>query len=468
MKFINDNFLLSNKFSEILYHEYAAQMPIIDYHCHLNPQEIAENKTFENITQAWLYGDHYKWRAMRTNGLDEKYCTGNASDKDKFMKWAECMPNLLRNPLYHWTHLELKNYFGIEKLLSKDTAEEIYEKTSELLQTSEYSVIGLMKKMKVELVVTTDDPIDTLEYHEKAKKYSPTLNVLPAWRPDKAVTINNIEEYNNYIDKLEEVANISISSYKNLIDALKKRHDFFHSTGSRLSDHGLSKFCSGKFTEKGATKAFEKVRKGNEISEQENDCLCSAILHELALMNYEKSWVQQFHFGALRNNNSKNFRCLGADTGFDSIADYPVAEALNRFLDNLEKENKLTKTILYNLNPADNEVIATTIGNFQDGKIAGKIQWGAAWWFLDQRKGMENQINTLSNLGLISRFVGMLTDSRSFLSFPRHEYFRRILCDLLGKDIAAGELPNDIKLIGKMVKDICYFNAKKYFNFPKL
>ena len=463
--FLDNNFVLETKTAEKLYHDFAKNAPIIDYHSHLIPQQIAENTSFDNITQPWLYGDHYKWRAMRANGVNEKYCTGDASDWEKFEKWAETVPNTLRNPLYHWTHLELKGYFGIEKLLSPQTAKEIYDEANGLLQQNDYSVHGLLNKMNVELVCTTDDPIDSLEFHIEIARGDCKTKVLPTWRPDKAMAVENVLAYNEYVDKLAKAADIDISSYGKLIEALKKRHDFFASVGCKLSDHGLERFHAEDYTQSEIDSIFLKVRDGKALSELEIEKFKSALLVELALLNHEKGWTQQFHFGPIRNNNSRLFKKLGPDTGFDSMGDAAVAKPMARFLDRLDSDNKLAKTILYNINPKDNEVMATMAGNFQDGSLPGKIQWGSGWWFLDQKDGMEKQMNALSNLGLLSRFVGMLTDSRSFLSFPRHEYFRRILCNLIGNDVEKGLLPNDMGLLGNMVENISYNNAKNYFNF---
>ncbi len=464
-KFLDDNFLLQTKTAEYLYHEHAAKMPIIDYHCHLIPQQIADNTRFENITQPWLYGDHYKWRAMRTNGIDERFCTGDASDWEKFEKWAETVPYTLRNPLYHWTHLELNRYFGITDLLNEKSAPAIYAKASEILQADDYRVQGLLKQMNVEVVCTTDDPVDNLAYHQQMDKTLTGLRVIPAWRPDKAMTVENTEFYNAYINQLSEVSGKEIGTYQNLLEALKERHDFFHANGCRLSDHGIENFYAEDYTEEEADRIFKKIRSGNALNDIEILKLKSALLFDLALMDHSKGWTQQFHIGALRNNNSRMFNTLGPDTGYDSIGDLEIAKPMSRFLDRLDKNDKLAKTILYNLNPKDNETMATMIGNFQDGSVPGKIQWGSGWWFLDQKDGMEKQLNALSNQGLLSRFVGMLTDSRSFLSYPRHEYFRRILCNLLGNDVENGQLPNDLNLLGKMVEDISYNNAKNYFKF---
>lgn len=463
--FMDDNFILQTKTAEYLYHEHAKKMPIIDYHCHLIPEQIAENRQFDNITQPWLYGDHYKWRAMRTNGVDEKYCTGDASDWEKFEKWAETVPHTLRNPLFHWTHLELKAYFNITDILGPDTAQSIYEKTSGMLQSEDYRVQGLLKKMKVEVVCTTDDPIDNLEYHKQIADSGASLKVYPTWRPDKAMAVEDAKVYNTYLDKLAEVSGININTYSSLIEALKKRHDFFHEIGCRLSDHGLENFYAESYTQSEIDAIFSKIRGGASLAQEEILKFKSATLYDFALMDHARDWTQQFHIGAMRNNSARMFRTLGPDTGFDSIGDYAVATPMSRFLDKLDTDNKLAKTILYNLNPADNEVLATMLGNFQDGSVPGKIQFGSGWWFLDQKDGMEKQMNALSNLGLLSRFVGMLTDSRSFLSYPRHEYFRRILCNLIGNDVENGEIPNDKKLLGSMVENISYNNAKNFFNF---
>lgn len=464
-QFMDDNFLLETKTAEILYHEHAKKMPIIDYHCHLIPQQIADDIQFENITQAWLYGDHYKWRAMRSNGIDERYCTGDASDFEKFEKWAETVPMTLRNPLYHWTHLELRRYFGIEDILNPSTAKQVYEKASSMLSTKDYSVRELMTRMKVEVVCTTDDPVDDLEYHKQIRNDGFKIGVFPTWRPDKAMAVEDVKTYNDYLDKLAGVAGIEISSFKSLIEALRIRHDFFQEAGCRLSDHGLENFYAEPYTDAEIDRIFNFIRSGRELNSNEILKIKSAVLYEAALMDHEKGWTQQFHIGAMRNNNARMLRQLGPDTGFDSIGDYLVGTPMSRFLDKLDTDNRLAKTILYNLNPADNEILATMLGNFQDGSIPGKIQFGSGWWFLDQKDGMTKQINALSTLGLLSRFVGMLTDSRSLLSYPRHEYFRRILCNLLGNDVESGEIPNDTKLLGEMVENICYFNAKNYFGF---
>ncbi|WP_347052352.1 glucuronate isomerase [Flavobacterium olei] len=462
--FINDNFLLENKYAEELYHNYSKNQPIIDYHNHLNPQFIAEDKIFENITQVWINGDHYKWRAMRTLGINEQFVTGNGSDKDKFLNWGKTVPYTMRNPLYHWTHLELARYFDIYDLLNEKSAEKIYIETSEKINSQAYSTQNLLKKVNAELVCTTEDPIDTLEFHQKFANNSSGIKMSTAFRPDKAILIAN-DGYNAYLDTLGDVSGVAINTFADLQSALRKRIEFFNANGCKLSDHGLNQIDFENFTESEVNSIFKKKRENGELSPEEVLKFHSAVLVFLSETYHEFGWVQQFHLGALRNNNSRMHRILGPDTGWDSIGDYPQAQKLSAFLNALDSKDKLTKTIIYNLNPADNEVMATMIGNFNDGSVRGKVQFGSGWWFLDQKDGMTKQLNALSNMGLISCFVGMLTDSRSFLSFPRHEYFRRILCNLLGDEIKRGELPNDMEWIGKLVSDISYNNAKEYFKF---
>lgn len=463
--FLSDDFLLQTETARTLYHQHAAPQPIIDYHCHLPPDQIAQNRQFDNITQIWLYGDHYKWRAMRANGVNERFITGEASDWEKFEKWAETVPYTVRNPLYHWTHLELRRYFGITELLNKDSARRIYDQCNALLQTPEYRVQGLLRKMNVVTVCTTDDPADTLEHHQALAGLDFGTRILPTFRPDKAMT-PEAADYRQYLAKLGAAAGVEIRSYADLLAALRRRHDFFAAQGGRLSDHGLEQIYAADYTETEVAAIFEKALAGQPLSALEIEQFKSAMLVELAIMDWEKDWTQQFHLGALRNNNTRALRELGPDTGWDSIGDFPQARALSRFLDTLDNQNKLAKTILYNLNPADNDLIATMIGNFQDGSVAGKIQFGSGWWFLDQKDGMEKQLNALSSMGLLSQFVGMLTDSRSFLSFPRHEYFRRILCNLLGRDVENGELPaEELPWLGQLVENISYGNAKNYFGF---
>jgi len=463
--FIHDDFMLHSDAASELYHKYSRDLPIIDYHCHLPPDEIAADRNFKNITEVWLAGDHYKWRAMRANGVDEKYCTGDADDRDKFIKWAQTVPYTLRNPLYHWTHLELKRYFGVDELLNGDNAGRIYDHIGTLLQQPEYSVRNLLKRMKVETVCTTDDPIDDLQHHRKIKADGFEINVLPAWRPDKAMAVENAAAFNAYIDKLEEVAGSSIATYSNLLAALLKRHDFFHENGCRLSDHGMEQFYAAPAGESELKKIFDRIRSGKELDAEDILKFKSAMLYEFAVMDHAKGWVQQFHVGAIRNNNRRRFETLGPDKGYDSIGDFEMARAMSALFDRLDSTDQLAKTIVYNLNPRDNELMTTMIYNFNDGITPGKMQFGSGWWFLDQKFGMQAQLNALSSLGLLSRFVGMLTDSRSFLSYPRHEYFRRILCNLLGTDMINGEIPNDPGLVGRMVSDISYYNAKGYFGF---
>ena len=462
-KFLDQDFLLENDTAQRLYHEVAAPLPIIDYHCHLDPAQIAGDTRFDNLTQVWLAGDHYKWRAMRANGVDERYCTGDATDEEKFMRWAETVPATLRNPLYHWTHLELQRYFDIHDLLDSDSAPGIYQQTREMLQSDQFSVRKLISKMNVEVICTTDDPVDSLEHHQKIKKEGFDTRVLPAWRPDKAMAVEDPGIYNRYLEKLEKASNISISRYMDLLTALNDRHEFFHSMGCRISDHGLEHFYAEDFDHQEIEKIFIKVRSGRTLNPQEVSAFKSSMLVELAVMDHEKNWTQQFHLGAIRNNNSRQFQELGPDTGFDSMGDFQMARAMSQFLDRLDLQDQLAKTIVYNLNPVDNALMVTMINNFNDGKIPGKMQFGSGWWFLDQKYGMTEQLNTLSSLGLLSRFVGMLTDSRSFLSFPRHEYFRRILCNLVGADVEKGEIPDEPSLVDLLIKNVCYCNAKSYF-----
>ncbi|PSR52496.1 glucuronate isomerase [Adhaeribacter arboris] len=464
-KFLDENFLLQSKTARQLYHDFARHLPIIDYHNHLPPEQIARDHQFENIAQVWLYGDHYKWRAMRTNGVPEAYCTGGKSDWEKFEQWAATVPYTLRNPLYHWTHLELQRYFDVHEILSPQNAREVYEKCTALLQTPEYSVRNLLRKMNVETVCTTDDPLDSLEHHQKCKQDGFEIKVRPAFRPDKAMQAENGEALLGYIQKLEAITQTSISSYQTYLTALKTRHDYFAQNGCAVSDHGLEQMYAEDYTEAEIERIFAKILNQQTLPEKEVWQFKSALLFQFALWDHEKGWVQQYHLGALRNNNPRMLRQLGPDTGWDSIGDFRQAQALAKFLARLDSEDCLAKTILYNLNPADNELMATMVGNYNDGSVPGKIQFGSGWWFLDQKDGMVKQINALSNMGLLSRFVGMLTDSRSFLSFPRHEYFRRILCNLFGEDVENGELPADLAWMGKVVQDICYHNAKNYFQF---
>ena len=461
---MNEDFLLENEYSQRLYHEFASQMPIIDYHCHLPPNDIADNRSFENLTKIWINGDHYKWRAMRTFGVDEKYITGDAPDREKFLQWAKTVPYTLRNPLYHWTHLELMRYFDIDMLLDPGSANEIYDEASAKLQTADFSCRRLILKMNVEVVCTTEDPIDSLDHHASIAKSGFGVKVSTAFRPDKAIMIST-ETYLDYIGKLSEVSGVDINSYKALCDALSLRLDYFDKNGCKLSDHGLSYVPFRTYTDTEIEGIFQKRRAKKPLTLEEDEKFQTCILLFLCEQYHQRGWVQQFHLGALRNNNSRMTRILGPDTGWDSIGDYPQAATLSSFLNTLDAKDKLSKTILYNLNPADNEVLATMIGNFNDGKIKGKMQMGSGWWYNDQKDGMTKQLNALSNMGLISCFIGMLTDSRSFLSYPRHEYFRRVLCNLFGQEMQKGELPHDFDLVGKIVQDISYNNAKHYFNF---
>lgn len=462
--FLGEDFLLDNATAEQLYHGYASSMPIMDYHCHLSPKDIAENRQFNHITDAWLEGDHYKWRAMRTFGIDEAFITGNEKPESKFKEWAEVVPFTIRNPLYHWTHLELQRYFGIHDLLAPDTADKIYQTTKEKLAHPGLSTQGILEKMNVKMVGTTDDPTDDLAHHQSIKMQNLKTVVVPTFRPDKAYNFSDLNVYNNYLEKLEKASGQSIKKLDDLIAALFNRIEYFHENGARLSDHGLEYLPAAQSVEQTADQLFERVLRKKALSAQEQEHLAYVILVELGKKYHQMGWTQQFHLGAIRNNNKRFFRELGPDTGFDSMGDFSHARSLSAFLSTLDEGNQLARTILYNLNPADNELFATMVGNFNDGSMKAKVQFGSGWWFLDQKDGMEKQLNALSNMGLLSCFVGMLTDSRSFLSFPRHEYFRRILCNLIARDVVNGELPNDIPLLGGIVQDICFNNARNYFN----
>jgi glucuronate isomerase len=463
--FLTEDFLLQNDFAKKLYHNFAKNLPIIDYHNHLSAQQIAEDTQFKNITQVWLYGDHYKWRAIRAFGISEKYITGNATDKEKFLKWAEVVPHTIKNPLFHWTALELKAYFNIDEILTPKNAEEIYEKTSKILQQKSHSANGLLKMQNVESLCTTDDPADSLEHHIAIQKDPSKVKTFPTFRPDKSFAVENAASYIVYLKKLEIVSSITINNYTDLLTALESRIQFFNENGGRLSDHGFEQLSFFENDIYDINSLFNKVKDNQTLTTEEVDFFKFKTLIELCNMYHKIGWTQQFHLGAIRNNNKRLLDELGSDTGFDSIGDFSQATALSGVLNRLDSTNQLAKTIVYNLNPADSEVFATMIGNFNDGTIKGKMQYGAAWWFLDQKDGIKKQINTLSNQGLLSCFIGMLTDSRSFLSFPRHEYFRRILCNIIGTDVKNGELPDDEQFLGKIVSDICYYNAKNYFNF---
>jgi glucuronate isomerase len=467
--FLTEDFLLQNKTAKALYHEHAAHMPIYDYHCHLPARQIAADHRFENLTQAWLAGDHYKWRAMRTNGVPEQFITGDAGDGEKFEKWAETVPACLGNPLYHWTHLELKRYFGIQdQRLNPGTAKDIYETCSAMLRSPEFSVRNLMRRMNVRLVCTTEGPLDTLEHHQRIRRDGFEVKVHTAWRPDPAMAVEtqdaaSLQKLNAFIGKLAELCDVEIADFRAYIEALRQRHAYFHENGCRLSDHGLEAAYAEDYTAGDIQAIFTRIRAGRLLNEREVRQFKSAMMFEFGRMDAERGWVQQLHIGALRNNCTRLFQKLGPDIGCDSIGDLPVAKPLAKFLDRLDQQDRLPKTILYNVNPRDNALFATMVGNFQDGSTPGKLQYGSGWWFLDQKDGMEDQMRTLANTGLLSRFIGMLTDSRSFLSYPRHEYFRRVLCNLLGNDVEAGLLPHDLALLGQMVEDICFNNARNYF-----
>jgi glucuronate isomerase len=462
--FIHANFLLGNKTAEELYHKYSENLPIIDFHCHLSPEMIANDRQFGNLTQAWLEGDHYKWRAMRTNGINEKYCTGEAPEFAKFQKWAETVPATAGNPLYHWTHLELARYFDITELLSASTAARIYEKSSSLLQSKDLSTRSILKKMNVEVVCTTDDPADSLEHHIKLKDNF-EIKILPTFRPDNAIKTDDPTKFKSYVQKLEKAGGCDIRNFDSLIDVLDKRHSFFHETGCRLSDHGLDRFYFALSSPSEKDRIFKNLLKGVIISPDETEKFKTAVMLELCRMNHKRGWTQQFHVGALRNNNTRMFRLMGPDTGWDSIGSTQDISKASGFLNELDKKDQLAKTILYNLNPSDNEMMITMTGNFNDGSQAGKVQYGAAWWFLDQKNGMEKHLRDLAALGSIRRFVGMVTDSRSFLSYPRHEYFRRIVCNYIGEEVEKGLIPDEEELLKPLIEGISYKNAKEYFNF---
>jgi glucuronate isomerase len=462
--FINEDFLLESRTARRLYNEFSKDQPIIDFHCHLSPSMIADDKTFDNLGQAWLEGDHYKWRAMRTNGANERFCTGNATPREKFDKWAETVPATIGNPLYHWTHLELARYFGIYDLLSPSTSGEIYEKASEMLRSKEFSIRSLIRKMNVEVICTTDDPSDSLEYH-KMLKGSPGIMVLPTFRPDNAVKTENHVKFGEYIVRLEKASGMTIDNFETLIKVIDGRHEFFHNTGGRLSDHGLDRFYFAPCTPDEADKIFKRLLKGESLSADETEKYKMAVMLELCRMNHKRGWTQQFHVGAMRNNNSRMFRLMGPDTGWDSIGVPQDALKMSGFLSALDDSDQLAKTILYNLNPADNEMMVAMAGNFNDGTRPVKVQYGPAWWFLDQKAGMEKHLKDLAALGLLRRFVGMVTDSRSFLSYPRHEYFRRIVCNFVGNEIEKGLIPGDDELVKPLIEGISYKNAKEYFGF---
>jgi glucuronate isomerase len=465
--FIHDDFLLDTKEAQALYHGFAENLPIIDFHSHLSPKDIAENRRFDNLTEIWLEGDHYKWRALRAAGVDERFITGSAGDREKFEKWAETVPKTLGNPLYHWTQLELKRIFGIDRLLSPSTVRGVWEECQARLAEDSFTAQGILRRMNVEAVCTTDDPVDDLRYHESIKKSKEfPVSVYPTFRPDRAMAVEDPGAFSEYVAALSRAAGMDVRSYDSFLEALRKRHEHFHSTGCRVSDHGLETIFAEDYTDAEVRRAFMAALAGKTLAPYAILQFKSALLYEFAVMDRQKGWVQQFHLGAIRNVNRRLVQAIGPDSGFDSIGDFELARPLARFLDRLNAENKLAKTILYNLNPRDNEVIATITGSFQDGTLPGKMQFGPAWWFLDQMEGMTSQLRTISNMGLLSQFVGMTTDSRSFLSFPRHEYFRRLLCRLLGVDMKQGLLPHDLDLVGTLVRNVCHLNARRYFDFP--
>ena len=467
-RFLSEDFLLESPVAVDLYHRFAAGLPIIDYHCHLSPAQMASDHRFASITEIWLDGDHYKWRAMRANGVAERFCTGDASPWEKFEAWARTVPDTLRSPLYHWTHMELRRPFGVEDLLSPATARGVFARCNERLKEDGFTTLGLLQGFRVAAVCTTDDPVDDLRHHQRlAERRDPATRVYPTWRPDRIFAVEDPAAFNAYVGRLEQASGTAVSGrFSTLLEALKARHDAFHTMGCRASDHGLETLWVEPATAAELDAAFDALRAGKAPGAADALKLKSALLYELALFDHARGWAQQFHLGALRNNNTRMRRTLGPDTGFDSIGDFEVARPLSRFLDGLDDTNQLAKTILYNLNPRDNALLAAMIGNFQDGTIPGKMQYGSAWWFLDQLDGMTEQMNALSNMGLLSRFVGMVTDSRSFLSYSRHEYFRRLVCNLLGEDVRRGQLPDDRELLGRMVRNICFFNARDYFGFP--
>ena len=462
MTFIDDDFLLHSKTARRLYHTHAAPQPILDYHNHLPPKDIAENRRFKNLFEIWLEGDHYKWRAMRANGVEERFCTGDAEPYEKFLAWARTVPHTVRNPLYQWSHLELRRYFGIDTLLNEKTAPEIWERANTLLQAPELSAQGILAKFRVTALCTTDDPADDLAAHEAIARSGLATRVYPAFRPDKALTVNSPDVFNAWVERLGRVSNTAIHRLPDLLEALERRHGDFHAVGCRLSDHGLAYGYADFPSEAEAEAIFDRARSGQAAGSDEHRKFASHMMLFFGRLDAGRGWTKQLHLGALRSANTRGVRRAGPDTGFDSIGDWPQAEALGAYLDRLDQENALPKMILYNNNPVDNYTLATMVGNFQDGSTPGKMQFGAGWWYLDTKEGIEWQLNALSNVGLLSRFVGMLTDSRSFMSYPRHEYFRRVLCNLIGRDIEGGEIPDDDGLVGPMIENICYGNARQY------
>jgi glucuronate isomerase len=466
MKFIHEDFLLETRVARRLYHQFAETEPILDYHCHLSAGDIAGNRRFKDLFEIWLEGDHYKWRAMRFNGVAERYCTGEAEPFEKYQAWAATVPHTVRNPLYHWTHLELKRYFGIDELLDEESAVRIWKKANQQLSMPELTSQGILKKFNVTLLCTTDDPVDDLKHHERIASSGLATRVLPAFRPDSALAVHDTAHFNRWVRGLEQAADVDIGDFASFLEALTQRHEYFHAHGCRLSDHGLDQCYAGFCSIKAAAAIFTKARRGRAILPEDQSRFAAFMMLFFGRLDSDKGWTKQLHLGALRNANERRLHELGPNTGFDSIGDLPQAAALAGYLNVLDRENALPKTIIYNSNPADNHVFATMIGNFQDGTIPGKIQFGSGWWFLDQKEGMEWQLNALSNIGLLSRFVGMVTDSRSFMSYPRHEYFRRVLCNLIGRDVESGQIPDDEMLLGPMIRNICHGNAQRYLALP--
>jgi glucuronate isomerase len=464
--FPSDDFLLETKTARDLYFNVARDLPIIDYHCHLSAELMAADHRFRSITEIWLEGDHYKWRAMRAMGVPERLITGDAGDWEKFEAWAGTVPRTLGNPLYHWTAMELRRPFGIEEPLTPRTARSIFDRCNEQLRTSDLTAMGILRSFRVAVVCTTDDPADTLDAHRRlAARPNPFTNVYPTWRPDRALAVADPTEWNRWVGRLEAAAGYDIVNWDSFLSALERRHTFFHEMGCRASDHGLNRMFAAPFTDAQASLLFDRLRAGGKLDEAETGIFRSALLHRMALLDHARGWVQQFHLGALRNVNSRMSRTLGLDTGYDAIGDFDQAQPLARFLDRLDETNQLAKTIVYNSNPAFNSVFATITGCFQDATTPGKMQWGSAWWFLDQLDGMEAHIRTLANMGLLSQFVGMITDSRSFLSWPRHDYFRRLLCQILGDEVRRGRLPDDPEALGELVASVSFYNARNYFGF---
>jgi glucuronate isomerase len=466
MGFVTDAFLLQNKTAKHLYNAYANPQPILDYHCHLSPVEIAENRRFKNLFEICLEGDHYKWRAMRANGVPEHYCTGSADPYEKFLAWAKTVPKTLRNVLYHWTHLELQRYFDIKYLLDEASAPKVWKQANEQLKSEEFSAQGILKKFKVKALCTTDDPADSLESHNKIQKSNLQTRVFPTFRPDKALRTEDSAKFNEWTDRLAASANVDIARLAGFLKALRQRHDDFHKCGCRLSDHGLEYCYVEPCTEKEAESIFDAVRVGKTVEPLQSAKFASYLMLFFGGLDAEKGWTKQLHLGAYRNANSRMGKVLGQDVGFDSIGDWPQAKSLGAYLDRLDSARMLPKVIVYNANPVNNYVFATMVGNFQDETTPGRMQFGSGWWFLDQKDGVEWQLNALSNCGLLSRFVGMVTDSRSFMSYPRHEYFRRILCNMVGGEMENGQLPDDENLIGGMIADICFDNAATYLGLP--